>query len=422
MPETRSNTAVVLSGGGAYGAYEVGILKALCNGLSPATNGTPLNPGILTGTSVGNFNAAVMAMYPDDGGEAVRRLEQVWTSEIADCGSGRGNGIYRIRGNPPGYVNPPPGLHPLESLVRAARDAAYLGSQWGQRAARFFTSRGSLTSRAFALIDLSSFICVDPMHEMLKRVLDVRAIRNSPKILRTVATNWHTGATRVFTNTDITDEWGRHAILASASIPGVFPPVRVGRELYVDGGVVMNTPLCYALDAGATELHVISLDPDVRSIPLEPLENTFDVFDRVYTAMLAAKIEQDIETARSINHGLEMLERLAAGEEPDKSAEKNLLRIAGKICERMKEDGNYQVLTIHRYRPAESLGGALAILNFGLAAVREMIARGVEDATNHDCHKNGCVIPHKAKQPKKAMAAGAETNAAGSHRESAQAP
>src|SRR5215471_20501067 len=125
----KTKTAVALSGGGAYGAYEVGVLKSLVNGQSRAVNGVPLEPGILTGTSVGNFNAAVLAMFPDSAIEGVKRLERIWLDDIADGGGVHGNGIYRIRGNPEGYLEGSGLKNPLEPLFRAAADAAYLGER-----------------------------------------------------------------------------------------------------------------------------------------------------------------------------------------------------------------------------------------------------------------------------------------------------
>ena len=56
----KHRQAVILSGGGANGAYEVGVLKALLTGQSPATDFQPLDPDIFTGTSVGAFNAALL--------------------------------------------------------------------------------------------------------------------------------------------------------------------------------------------------------------------------------------------------------------------------------------------------------------------------------------------------------------------------
>ena len=58
-----SKQAVVLSGDGSYGRYEIGVMKALCTGVSPATDGKPLNADIFVGTSVGAFNAAVMVAH-----------------------------------------------------------------------------------------------------------------------------------------------------------------------------------------------------------------------------------------------------------------------------------------------------------------------------------------------------------------------
>ena len=52
--------AITLSGGGAYGAYEVGVLKALMGGHASVTGGEPLDPRIFTGTSAGAYLAAVL--------------------------------------------------------------------------------------------------------------------------------------------------------------------------------------------------------------------------------------------------------------------------------------------------------------------------------------------------------------------------
>ena len=65
----------------------------------------------------------------------------------------------------------------------------------------------------------------------------------------------------------MSDYLGPRAILASAAIPGFFPPTEVGAQPFVDGGVVLNTPLLPAIDARADILHVIYMDPDVSNIP-----------------------------------------------------------------------------------------------------------------------------------------------------------
>ena len=97
--DNRKLTAVVLSGGGANGAYEVGILKALCNGRSPTTNYQPLEPDIFAGTSIGSFNAAFLVSQWDQyGSTAVANLERFWLDRLT--GGFHNNGVFRLRGNP----------------------------------------------------------------------------------------------------------------------------------------------------------------------------------------------------------------------------------------------------------------------------------------------------------------------------------
>ena len=71
MTDTKElKHAVVLSGGGADGAYEVGVMKALFNGKAPRLPGGPVEPDIFTGTSIGAFNAALLVSQWDEYGTA----------------------------------------------------------------------------------------------------------------------------------------------------------------------------------------------------------------------------------------------------------------------------------------------------------------------------------------------------------------
>src|SRR5215510_349689 len=117
---------LVLSGGGALGAYEVGVIKALYAG-SPATNNTPLDATVFAGTSVGSFNAAVLAMNIDGPAASAKRLTDLWLDTIADQGDGLGNGVYRIRGDVTNYVDPRIPGSPVEQLARVLSDAGALG-------------------------------------------------------------------------------------------------------------------------------------------------------------------------------------------------------------------------------------------------------------------------------------------------------
>jgi len=392
-----SKPAVVFSGGGAYGAYEVGILKALTDGSSPATAQRPLMPEVVTGTSVGAFNAALLAMYAKDGtSTAAKRMEEVWMNDVAETAS-RENGVYRVRGNPLRYLDPGAFREPAE-LFRAMSDAFYLSQDWSMRLLRFAAGRGSFAQRTSDLLDISSFLSVEPFARLLEKTLDAEAIAESSVSASIVATNWQTGAIKVFTNREINAEHGPSIVMASAAIPGIFQPVKVDAEDYVDGGVVLNTPLSTALNAGATELHVVYMSPDVRNIPTGDLQATLDVFDRVYHIMLATKIAEDITTARWINEGLAVLERYGAADVRDVSleAERSFIRVASVIHNRIEAGRPYRPVTIHRYFPKRELGGALAMLNFEAGSLRAMMEMGVTDARTHDCAAAGCVVPARA--------------------------
>src|SRR5690349_9422780 len=104
---TGTTQAVVLSGGGAYGAYEIGVMKALFSGKSPATDQTPLDPDIFTGTSVGAFNASYMvSKRRAEIVSAIGQLESVWNDQIAEHSQNCGNGVFRLRFNPIDFIDP----------------------------------------------------------------------------------------------------------------------------------------------------------------------------------------------------------------------------------------------------------------------------------------------------------------------------
>ena len=72
----------------------------------------------------------------------------------------------------------------------------------------------------------------------------VNALLGSANVLlRIAATNWSTGQLEVFGNADFAGDKGYAAVEASAALPGVFAPVVCGESMYVDGGLIMNTPM-----------------------------------------------------------------------------------------------------------------------------------------------------------------------------------
>ncbi len=372
--------AVVLSGGGAKGAYEVGVMKALFQGESPSTAHRTLDPAVFTGTSVGSYNAAVMVSRPQaEAAQTILDLERIWTDRIADREGNGENGVFRFRGLPYGLANPAELVrNPLKPMLQFAEDAVTLTDDYWRRIVHLPFAEGPISRRLLELVSLSAWISMEPFQRLLDETLPAEDILDSPKSLRVAATDWRAGRLRVFRNragsgddsfVQMEVDSVRRSIAASSAIPGIFPSVELDRAPHVDGGAVMNTPLRSAILAGAETIHVVYLDPELEDIPLGRLENTVDTLERLFVLMMAVITNRDIAAARRIN------EMVTSGTQP-RSASRRM-----------------RPLTIHRYRPRGDLGGLLGLLDFRKATVLRLIEQGREDARAHDCAACGCIFP-----------------------------
>ncbi len=243
------------------------------------------------------------------------------------------------------------------------------------------------------LFDVSLLIDSDPLRQFLNRALRPAAIRASRRCLCITATDWRKGLLHFFWNRDMTDETATPAVMASSAIPGFFPPVNVGGNLYVDGGVLMNTPLKPAIQAGADVLHVIYLDPAVSAIPLAVLQSTMGTFDRMLVTQRAKMINTDLEAAVRINQGLHALEQLPLVGRKESAQRRELVRAGYSAQAEASADPPFRKVTIHRYHPREDLGGQAGSLNFDRERMRNLIGKGYFDAVNHDCVESECVMP-----------------------------
>jgi predicted acylesterase/phospholipase RssA len=388
--------AIVLSGGGSYGAYEVGVMKALFTGRSPVTDFKPLDVDVFVGTSAGSLNAAVIVSHSSAGlPAAVEYLENLWINVIVENPARCGNGVYRVRG-PFEFLNlscfTP---NPLKPFLDLADDTAFFARDWLNRAAHFAQSNETLVRRTLELVDLTTVASTEPFHRVLSEAIPLEGIRTSDKALRVVTTNFSAGGLGIFTNQDIADRVGHKAILASSAVPGFFPPVEIDGQFYVDGGALMNTPVRPAIDE-ASILHVIYMDPDVSQIPIERLQNTIDTLDRLIIIALAYAINQQIETARDVNRSLELLEQGIDGNQISDADLRSFLRVASRIYQRIRASSPYKKLTIHRYHPREDLGGVLGLMNLDYRKEVGLIERGFNDAVNHNCEASGCVLVGQA--------------------------
>ncbi len=366
MTNTTTRQGVVLSGGGAYAAYEVGVLKALTAGKAGSLAGEPFDPHILSGTSAGAFNAALLlSVEAREFDAAVRYLEQTWRDDVAAPSEAGGGGVLRYRG----LELLPLSLGRSVSLPMRAKelvdDSIFFAGDWFRRLTAFVQTTGSIEPRLIELIDVGSAISTHPMQQLIERTVNLTAVRASHRHLAIAVTNWRTGDLRVFKNAELTDACGHHAVLASAAIPMVFDPVEIEGDPYVDGGVVMQTPLKLAIDASGETLHVILMDPAVNEIPFPPVSNTIDSVYRMMVSTMAATFNRDVADASEVNR------HIHAG----------------------RHQPAHRLLTIHRHQPRRPLGRLSGMLDFSLEHVDELIARGYEDTSAHNCEINECVRP-----------------------------
>jgi NTE family protein len=234
VPEGK-HKALVLPGAGARGAYQVGVLKAVAS-LLPA--GAPNPFAIIAGTSAGAINAAVLAGRAANFERGVSEMEQVWANFHA-------NQVYRTDG-----------LAMLKSSLR-----------W--LAAIVFGGLG--VRNPHSLLDNS------PLRELLERNVRfagiARAIELGQLDAIAVTASGYTTARSVtfFQGRPELKPWVRvrrigrptqldiDQLMASAAVPFVFPPVRIGGEYYGDGSMRHRAPLSPALHLGADRLLVIGV-------------------------------------------------------------------------------------------------------------------------------------------------------------------
>ncbi len=296
MADAESPLALVLSGGGARGAYEVGVLRFVLGKLAPRL-GDSARPRIFSGTSVGAINACALAAHHEIADYGIHEIADRWM-EL---------GLDRIFKR---------GWRDLAGLLRWLLGSA---SPDGPR----------------SLLDAT------PLAELVRTVIPWRSLHQGVAEGRVLgvtvsATDIETGHTVVFVETeeqallvsrDRAVDWAavrltaQHA-LASAAIPIIFPAVRVAGRMYSDGSLRQNTPIAPALRRGAGRVLVIGLRSERRiSAPRAGRQDAEDqqafssplfIFGKLLDALLLDRVENDLANLRQVNAALHELSRASA--------------------------------------------------------------------------------------------------------------
>lgn len=237
MDEPTSELALVLSGGGARGAYQVGFLRHL------ARRHPDLPVPILTGASAGAVNATHLASNPGRFADGVEELTRHWESLSVDQ-------VFRVDA--------------LSLLPRSLRWVAQLGLLGGRR--HVPQGRGLVDTtplRGFLHKALGTEDGQLPGIEENLRRGRLRAVALS-------ATHYGSSSTVVFCQGQEIAGWERpqrHSVrtrlcldhvMASAALPLFFPAVEIGQQWFGDGGIRLHSPLAPAVHLGARKIMAIS--------------------------------------------------------------------------------------------------------------------------------------------------------------------
>ncbi len=403
-PERASKDGLVLSGGGAKGAYEVGIMKALAEGRSPATGFQPLEVEHFTGTSVGAYNAAFLVAQTDlPLLAAVDRLGKIWRERIGGSLLSCGNGVFRLRDGPLKALDPGCWRHPLEILADTAKDTAFWTRYFAVRGSQFLkSSQEPLEGRILDALNMASAVDPTPLYQLIGDTVDRAGLSASHKTLTIAATDWLNGTVKHFSKADLAGPVGPQGIAASTAIPGIFPPVPIDGVPYHDGGVLENTPLKPVIVDGAEVVHTIFLDPETIDIPLSVPANTIDTVYRFFLITSSALLRADIANAKAIQRELELHVDLGILSQDFREVltERGLREANSRVLRRLAEGRRrYRSLTVHIYRPKTDLGGGAGLLDFSTDFITELIKTGYEDALDHDCKLAGCLIPATEAEP-----------------------
>lgn len=281
-----SRIGFVLAGGGARGAYEVGVLQYVVEHVA-SDLGRPIRFDILSGTSIGAINATMLAAHADDPKRAVARLADAWT------------GIEMGQ-----VLRPSTELWP--SLRALVLHPAEPSSAHG-RGAGLFDPRGieSVVTRAvkFERIDEMldrghlDAISVSTTHVGSGRTVVFLDRRNGG------ALPWRPSDPTV--SAQHVPIRACHA-LASAAIPFVFPAVRIDDEFYADGGLRQNVPLSPARRLGADGLLVVSPrhmpeETDLPSAAAGAAPGPLFLLGKTLNALLLDRIDSDVDHLERIN-------------------------------------------------------------------------------------------------------------------------
>jgi NTE family protein len=290
-PEPRADSgdlAVMLTGGGARAAYQVGMLKGLAKAFPD------LHFQIISGVSAGAINAMFLAAHPGTLAERVEKLENLWRE--LEC-----HHVFRpnwaallpfrtaLKVAFPRYGSRPRGLFnagPLANLLRRVLDTPYRNQPI--EGVRRNLAEGQLKAVSLMTLDYTTGQSVRWVQGRSVDVFEGPNRRSAP--------------------TEMTVEH----VLASAALPFVFPAVRIRDRWYGDGGIRLSAPLSAAVHLGARRIIAMSTGyqrtPDEANTPaVRGYPPAAQIIGQLLNAIFLDVIDEDVVRMGRLN---EMIRKL----------------------------------------------------------------------------------------------------------------
>ena len=296
---TQEKTGLILTGGGARAAYQVGVLKAVSSILIEAGWAPEKNPfDIVCGTSAGAINATALACRADNFSESVQTLLQVWENfEAAQVYRADSLGVLRT------------GARWLSLL-----SFGWLLRKWHANPPNALLDNTPLVTLLHRLLDLPRLDKV-----LAEGVVHALAVTASSYTAGHHITFFQTAAEihpwRRMQRFAVQDQIGIEHLLASSAIPLIFPATPIfcdgRREYFGDGSMRQLAPISPAIHLGASKVFVIGSGrlmeppPDLAEFALYP--SVAQIAGHAMSSIFLDSLAVDIERLNRINLTLSVL-------------------------------------------------------------------------------------------------------------------